>query len=437
MHIPTRGKLEIFQDALISVDADGNITEVLTPSNSAYNQRKKGAEIHGELRTTDAGQYILPGLIDTHIHAPQWPQLGKALHLPLPEWLQANTFPLEAKYEDVDFARRMYTSLVDNLLANGTTTAVYFATIHQEATRVLADICLQKGQRAFIGKVAMDDKNQCPEYYRDASADVAEQGTRKFIEYTRSMPGNSRKLVQPVITPRFIPSCSDDLLSKLARLAEESHCHIQTHCSESDWEHDFVLKRFGITDTAVLNNIGLLRRHTVLAHCNRVTREDMKLIAEKGAGVAHCPLSNSYFANNAFPLRAALGRGVRVGLGTDISGGPSASIFDSCRHAVSTSLGLHNMVDSGKSAKENSRIDFKDSFWLATMGAAEVLDVPSGSFMIGRQFDAILINTKAKAGGINIFEELDDLHDVFQKIVHGATRTNIEKVWVAGRQVKD
>jgi len=130
-------------------------------------------------------------------------------------------------------------------------------------------------QRALIGRVAMDDPDQCPVYYRDASAAVAEADTRAFIAYVQSMVGNEDGLIRPVITPRFIPSCSDELLRRLGALARETGCYVQTHCSESDWEHGYVLNRCGVTDTAALESFGLLSRHTILAHGNFVGDEDI------------------------------------------------------------------------------------------------------------------------------------------------------------------
>jgi guanine deaminase len=111
-----------------------------------------------------------------------------------------------------------------------------------------------------------------------------------------------------VITPRFIPSCSAELLGRLGALARETGCHVQTHCSESDWEHGFVLDRCGVTDTAALENFGLLSRHTILAHGNFIGDEDVARIVRAGAGVAHCPLSNVYFSDAVFPLRRMLER---------------------------------------------------------------------------------------------------------------------------------
>jgi len=120
-------------------------------------------------------------MIDAHIHAPQWPQMGTALDLPLEKWLIEYTFKLEARYSDTDFARKVYTDMVTTLLANGTTTGVYYSSIHLPATQILAELCLTKGQRAFIGRVAMDDPQTCPDSYRDKSAAIAIEETRAFI----------------------------------------------------------------------------------------------------------------------------------------------------------------------------------------------------------------------------------------------------------------
>lgn len=440
MHTPSRGSVTIVEDALIEV-SEGVIAAVTAPGTADYQRRKAAAESAGRLTRLTASQVLLPGLVDLHIHAPQWPQLGKALHLPLNEWLQKNTFPLEARYADAEFARRVYAGMVDDLLANGTTTAVYFSTIHLEASTALADICLTKGQRAFVGRVAMDDPEQCPDYYRDPSPAAGIGATAEFIARVRDLKGNGDGLVRPVVTPRFIPSCTDELLSGLGALAVEHGCHVQTHCSEGDWQHAFVLDRLGKTDAVSLDGFGLLSRHTVLAHSNFISDDDMAVIGARGSGIAHCPLANAYFSNAVFPLRRALDRGLNVGLGTDISGGHSASLYDACRYAVLASRMLEDGVDPRRPAAERgspgSRIDFREAFWLATAGGGEVLDVPVGRLAPGWRFDAQLIDTDVPESNLRVFAGIDSLEDAFQKIVYNATRANIRKVWVDGRVVVD
>jgi len=438
-HAPHRGEIEILEGALVSIDADGAIDAVLRPADLDYEASKTAAGRAGTLVTLAPGCFALPGLVDLHIHAPQYPQLGTALHVPLEVWLHQHTFPLEARYSDVAFAKRAYAALVSDLLALGTTTAVLFATIHDEATRILVDTCLECGLRALIGKVAMDNPESCPDYYRDASAAVALEGTRALIDYVRAHPANDGKFVLPAITPRFIPACTDALLRDLGELASECGCHVQTHCSESDWEHGYVLNRQGVTDTVALDSFKLLTRHTVLAHSNFVSGPDMELIARRGSGVAHCPLSNTYFSNAAFPLRQALAKGVRVGLGTDISGGPSASLLENCRMAVTASRMLEDGVDPEvppeRRGRRDARVDWKTGFHLATAGGADVLDLPVGSFAPGRQFDAIVVDTGAPLGTIRIFDDIDDPERVLQKIIYSASRASIRDVWVAGRRV--
>ena len=435
---PAPGEIDAIEDALVTIDEAGIISEVLKPGASTYDSVLKDASRSHRLVEAGRQGYLLPGFVDLHIHAPQFPQLGKALDVPLEVWLQKHTFPLEARYADTAYARQVYERLVDTLLANGTTTAVYFGTTHLEATSVLAQICLAKGQRALIGKVAMDDPAECPDYYRDASAEEALSLTRQFIDIVQAMPGNDAGIVRPVITPRFIPSCTHALLEGLGALTRETGCHVQTHCSESDWEHGFVLDRYGRTDSFALDDLGLLTRHTVLAHGNFITPDDMALIKERGAGVAHCPLSNVYFSNAVFPLRRALDKGLRVGLGTDIAGGPSASLIESCRSAVSSSRLLEDGVDpslsAGERGVEESRIDFRQAFYLATAGGGDVLDLPIGQFKPGYQFDAVLINTENPSSPIFIEDADDALDDRLQKIVMTATRANIEKTWVAGHE---
>ena len=439
MHAPGPGDIEIIEDALIEIAPDGVIRDVAVPGSTGFAEKLSAARTAGSFVSLSSDQFLLPGFVDLHIHAPQWPQLGKALHLPLNEWLARHTFPLEARYADAQFARGVYRSLVTTLLANGTTTAVYFGTIHAEANRVLADLCLTFGQRAFVGKVAMDDPDQCPEDYRDTSAEIAIEETGALISYIRSMSGNEAGLVKPIVTPRFIPSCSDPLLEGLGVLADNTGCHIQTHCSESDWEHHYVLDRLGKTDTRALQDFGLLGRHTILAHSNFITEDDSNRLVSSGAGVAHCPLSNFYFANSVFPLRVMMDKGVHLGLGTDIAGGPSASMFDSCRHAIAASRALEDGVDPNQTAtargRPQSRIDFRHAFWLATAGGGEALDIPVGRFAENYQFDAMVIDLNADASNIIWWQETDSLEDVLQKIVYGATRANILHVWVGAKSV--
>jgi guanine deaminase len=434
-HAPTPDRLEVLEDVMILINPAGSIKAIIASDDPARQALEAEA---AQLVRLPSGTYGLPGMVDLHVHAPQYPQLGLALDEPLEVWLTKYTFPLEARYADLDFATERYTALVADLLAGGTTTALYFATQDREATKLLADICIEKGQRALVGKVVMDDPAACPADYRDDSPASAIADTRAVIDHIRAHKDNADARVLPVITPRFIPSCTDDALSGLGQLAAECGCHVQTHCSESDWAHGHVLQRFGITDAAALDSFGLLTRHTILAHSNFLTTDDMDRLATRGSGVAHCALSNIYFANSVFPLRTALERGVHVGLGTDISGGPSASMFNACLTTVQSSRMLEEGVDPAlpkdQRGRPGSAVSLVTAFHLATAGGGKALDLPIGTFAIGQRFDAMAIDTTASAGGIRLFG-LTDPAAIFEKILYGATRANIETVWVDGRVV--
>jgi guanine deaminase len=283
----------------------------------------------------------------------------------------------------------------------------------------------------------MDDPAACPDYYRDESAKTAVAETRAVIDHIRAHPDNGAGRVLPVITPRFIPSCTEEALQGLGALAAECGCHVQTHCSESDWAHGHVLERFGKTDAAALDAFGLLTRKSVLAHSNFLTDADMERLATRGAAGAHCALSNIYFANSVFPLRHALEKGVHVGLGTDISGGPSASMFEACRTTVQSSRMLAEGTDPSLPADERGRpgaaIDLVTAFHLATAGGGVALDLPIGVFAPGYRFDALAVDTTAKAGAIRLFGEAAPTA-IFEKLIYGTTRANIAKVWVDGVQ---
>jgi guanine deaminase len=440
-HAPERGRIDVLDDVLFDIADDGVITAVHRHGDPNYRTIREARDLAGQIVTMPKGTYILPGFVDLHVHAPQYPQLGAALDQPLETWLTQYTFPLEARYQDLAFAKRAYSLLVEDLLAGGTTTALYFATIHQEATRALADICIEKGQRALIGKVAMDNPDECPDDYRDALPQAALEGTRDFIDYLRAHPENTDGRVLPVVTPRFIPSCTDATLEGLGEIVRTCGCHVQTHCSESDWAHAYALSRYGRTDTEMLDHFGLLTRKTVLAHANFLTDDDMELVKAREAAVAHCPLSNAYFANAVFPLKAALDKGLHVGLGTDISGGPSASMLENARSAVLVSRMLESGTDpklpaGERSANAGAQIDFRDAFYIATTGGGIALDLPIGRLEPGFKFDAVAIDTRADKGTIRLWDEFDEGEAILQKIVYTASRANVSSVWIGGAKLR-
>jgi guanine deaminase len=435
LQTPAPDQIEAVADAVLAVDDDGVISAVEGADSPNGAALLAGAS---SVLTTPPGSVLLPGMVDLHVHAPQWPQLGTGLDLPLERWLFEYTFPLEAQYADLAFARPVWADLVGGLLAHGTTTAVYFATVDVAATTALAEAALAAGQRAYVGRVAMDHPTGTPDWYRDASAEDGIAASARSIDAIQRLDAG-RGLVAPIVTPRFTPACTDELLRGLGELAAQAGTLVQTHASESDWAHGHALERFGRTDCEALDGFGLLRRGTVLHHANHLTDADAALVRDRGAGIAHCPLSNAYFANAVLPVRRLVAEGVLMGLGTDVSGGASPSLLHTAHEAVTVSRLLNDGVDRTKPAATRgvpgSSIGTNLAFSLATLGGASLLGAPVGLLEPGRRFDAILVDTTSRHGSLRVYPELDTPERVLEKIVRLASPPDILGVWVDGRRV--
>ncbi|WP_339268196.1 guanine deaminase [Paenibacillus sp. FSL R5-0470] len=432
-------EIQILKDHLYCINTDGMIEKIVSPEEPDYQTLLATYQDQDNFHRLAEGQYFLPGFIDLHVHAPQWAQSGTALDIPLYDWLNTYTFPLESKFSDLDFAKKVYSDVVDTLLANGTTTALYFATVHKEASLLLAQICADKGQRGLVGKVVMDDPQGNPEYYRDTDTDTAIKDTEEFILAVKELAKSTKQGVYPVVTPRFIPSCTNEALQGLGDLAAKYDTHIQSHCSESDWAHGYVQERFQKNDAFALHDFGLLRDKSVMAHCNFLEEEDVELFAETGTAIAHCPISNAYFANSVIPIAHFHSKGVEIGLGSDISGGFSPSLFDNIRQAVMSSRMLEDGVNPSLPAQERgllgSRIKIDEAFYLATAGGGKSLSLPIGRILEGYTWDVQIIDTKLPSARLPIFDGNEDLEDVFQKMMYLARPENIREVWVQGEKV--
>ncbi|KAL8803334.1 MAG: hypothetical protein Q9182_003222 [Xanthomendoza sp. 2 TL-2023] len=378
---------------------------------------------------------------DTHTHASQLPNAGLFGNSTLLDWLKTYTFPLESRFSSLSLARQVYTHAVASTLSHGTTTAAYYATIHPAATTLLADICLEKGQRAFIGKVCMDREETCPDYYRDETAATGLKHTETVIAHIRAKDPHGA-LVQPILTPRFAPACTEPLLSGLGHLAKSHHLPIQTHIAENRQECDLVHHLFPASSSyaSVYDTHNLLTPHTVLAHGIYLSDPEIDLIKQRGSSISHCPLSNTSLASGICPVRKYLDRGVKIGLGTDMSGGASASVLVAAREAAGVSRLL---------GEEGGELGVGECLWLATKGGAECLGLEGkvGGFEVGMQWDAQLVRL-GRVGGEEKggSEEKDDMglvtcwgwetgaEEVAKWMYCGDDR-NTRKVWVRGRLV--
>lgn len=391
-----------------------------------------------DIERVEPPRFIIPGLIDTHIHAPQYSFTGTGYDLELLDWLNTYTFPAESQLSNTELAARVYSDVVRRTLKNGTTTACYFATISLESTKRLVDILYEQGQRGLVGKVNMD-RNSPDHYVEQTDASVAE--TREFIEYVKrkeqeqaSINGSAAP-VRAIVTPRFAPTCSPDLLGKLGALAKEYDLPIQSHISENlnevAWVKDLFKDELGesVTYTKVYDHFGLLNDKTIMAHGCHLDDQELETFHERGAGVSHCPVSNFALSSGLLRARNALGKKVKIGLGTDVSGGYATSMLEVMRQAIVCSQAVHF------NEPEVKPLNFKEVFHLCTVGGAQLVGMEDtlGTFAAGKFFDALVVNPESADSPFNNYSfTASSIEDIFQKFIFLGDDRNIEQVFVNG-----
>ena len=328
---------------------------------------------------------ILPGMTDLHVHAPQDTFRGLGMDLVLLEWLQQNTFPEEAKYQELSYAREAYQMFVGDLKNSFTTRACVFATLHGEATVELMDQLEESGLVTYVGKVNMD-RNGTKELC-EHSAEASVEDTRKWLneiegKYVRT---------SPILTPRFIPSCSDELMRGLHIVQEEKGLRIQSHLSENPSEVAWVKELVPAADSyaGAYDLCGMFGERdcpAVMAHCVYCTDEEQKLMKERGVYVAHCPDSNINLTSGIAPIRKYMDLDIRVGLGTDVAGGCSISMARQTVLAIQMSKMYYRLVDAGCKP-----LNFAEAFYLATLGGGSYFG-KVGSFEKDYEFDAVIVS---------------------------------------------
>ncbi|KAJ5071059.1 guanine deaminase [Anaeramoeba ignava] len=371
--------------------------------------------------------FLIPGFVDTHIHGPQYKFMGTGLDLPLLKWLEKYTFPTESKFSNEDLAKNVYGKVIDQTLKNGTTTACYFATIHLTASKIFSDLVIQKGQRALIGKVSMDRNS--PDFYVEKTQDSLDQN-EEFIKYVKEKKND---LVEPIVTPRFVPTCSPQMMKGLGELAAKYNIAIQSHISENVNEVEWVKSLHPDEDgyAAVYDKYGLLNNRTIMAHGIYLTDKEIELFKQRNAAVAHCPNSNFSLSSGVLHLKKLLRNGIKVGFGTDVSGGYSPSMMDCIRQAI-----IASKATMFNTKNPDDELSYQDAFYFATLGGASALglDSKTGNFDVGKDFDACIVSPFVSSANFHVFDDDDDI-EIFQKFLFSGDDRNILKVFVKGRQV--
>ncbi len=336
------------------------------------------------------GKLIIPGLVDLHIHAPQYAFRGMGMDKELMDWLASSTFPEEIKYESSEYAERAYGIFASDMKKSATTHAVIFATRHSAASEILMDKMEKSGLISYVGRVNMD--MGAPKELCDKDAYFSAYDTISHINRTKC----KYLYTKPILTPRFIPCCSNELLDELARIQEEYALPVQSHLSENIREVEYVKElcpksKFYADAYDQKSLFGLVHNtgrstKTIMAHCVHSSENEVELIKKRGVFVAHCPNSNINLSSGIAPIRKYLNEGLRVGLGTDVAGGHTPSVLNSVCSTVQASKLYFANEDRGCPA-----LKFHEAFYLATMGGGEFFG-KVGAFIDGYDFNCVVLD---------------------------------------------
>jgi guanine deaminase len=325
------------------------------------------------------GKLIVPGFVDSHVHFVQT-DIVAASGLRLLEWLEQYTFPAERAFADERHASEVAAFFLDELLRNGTTTALILGSVHATSVDALFRAGAARHMRLVAGKVMMD--RNCPEYLRDTPAASYADSKRLLADW------HGRDRLRYAITPRFAPTSSPEQLEAAGRLAaEHPDVCVHTHIAENEEEVAWVRKLFPKSRSYldVYERAGLLRAPAVLAHGIWLDDHDLGRLAATGAALAHCPTCNLIMGSGLFDLERASAAGVRVALGTDIGGGTTFSM-------------LRVMHEACKVAQlRGCPLSPLRAFYLATLGGARALRLADriGSFEPGKEADLVVLDPAA------------------------------------------
>ncbi len=369
-------------------------------------------------RVIDArGKVLLPGFIQTHVHLCQTLFRGRADDLELLDWLQQRIWPLEAAHDEESV---YYSAMlgIGELISSGTTTLLDMETVHHtdSAFRAMAET----GIRAVSGKVMMDHGSEVPQALQEDTTHSLEESVRLLEKWN----GYDGDRLQYAFCPRFVVSCTEDLLIGVRDLSERYNVRVHTHASENRGEIEVVENERGMRNIVYLDHLGLAKPNLILAHCVWLDEQEKEIIRKRGVKMTHCPGSNLKLASGIAEVPDMLSRHVPVGLGAD--GAPcnnNLDMFQEMRLAALIQKPIH-----GPTA-----MDARTVLRMATMGGAEVLGMEKeiGSLEVGKKADLVLL-------------DLYDFHtfpshevDVYSRIVYSATRGNVDTVIIDGQVVME
>ena len=377
LYAKSRDNLCAYEDSYL-VEEDGKVAGIY----EVLPQKYHGADI------TDYGNgVIIPAFSDLHVHGSQYVERGLGMDMLLSDWLNNYTFPQESHFSDMDYARPIYDAFIDDMIRSGTFHACIFTTIHREAASYLIRRMEELGLYGYVGKVNMDIGS--PDYLSE-TVEGSLSETERFLD---EFQGN--RTAKPILTPRFAPTCSAELMKGLGELGRKYHAGVQTHLVESRWEAQEALRVFPdcSCDTEIYEKAGLMDNGPVIgAHFIFPSEQDIAIMKRHDGYAVHCPDATTNIIAGIMPAAALQDEGVNISLGSDIGGGHSVGVYTQASRAVQLSK-----LKWFYEPENNRSIDFANAFYLATRAGGSVFG-KIGAFEEGYIFNALVIDGLADQG---------------------------------------
>ena len=406
---PALGRLEVTEGGYLIAE-DGVIRGVFPVLPGQY----AGAAVE------DWGEdLILQSFADLHLHAPQYPMRGMGMDLPLLDWLNAYAFPTEARFADPGYAREIYRQLAADLVENGTTRVCMFSSLHTDATLILMEELERAGVTGYVGKVNMD-RNSLPGVLEETTEQSMAE-TLRWLDACQDF-----RLVKPILTPRFTPSCSNELMAFLGKLAAERDLPVQSHLSENQAEMAWVRELHPDCQQywETYAKYGLWNDRTVMAHCVWSDARERAAMKDAGVTVVHCADSNQNLCSGVAPVRVMLREGLKVALGSDVAGGDQLHMFDVVASAIRASK-ARRILDGW----ETDFLTVAEGWYLGTSAGAAYFGQQPG-FAPGNPLHALVLRDSdlPRPHPLTPAERLE-------RAVYLRQKDAIRAVWSAGRKV--
>lgn len=362
---------------------------------------------------------ILHSFADMHLHAPQYPMVGMGMDLPLLDWLNTYTFEVEARFSDTEYAREVYHQLAADLIRWGTTRVVMFSSLHTEATWILMEELEKAGVTGYVGKVNMD---------RNGTKKLQETTEESKKETLRWLDGCTQFCyIKPIITPRFTPSCTDELMDWLGTLAQKKQLYIQSHMNENLEEIQLVKELVPDCDRywQTYAKHQMWRDHTIMAHCVHIDENEIAALKKANVVVAHCADSNINICSGIAPIRHLVKEGVWVTLGSDIAGGAQLSMAEVITMTIRSSK-----IKAMQEGEEKEFLSVAEGYYLGTVSGHKYFGAKEG-FCAGDFLHAIVVDDSDR---VSLGRKMS-LKERFERVIYRMKKENIVAVYSEGREV--